>query len=173
MKVAIVYDRVNKWGGAERVLLALQEIFPEAHLFTSVYHQKNATWAQSFVEVKPSFLQKIKFFQSHHELIPFLMPLAFESFNFKDYDLVISVSSEAAKGVITKNNTVHINYCLTPTRYLWSGSNDYFKDKRLKFVSTPFINYLKYWDKVASSRPDEMVAISKVVQKRIKKILQS
>src|SRR4051812_37204673 len=109
MKVALVYDRVNKWGGAERILLALKELFPDAPLFTSVYHEEKASWAKDFT-IKPSYLQKIPFLKSHHEIIPFLMPSAFEHFVFDDYDVVISLTSEAAKGILTKPGTKHICY---------------------------------------------------------------
>src|SRR3989344_6183217 len=119
MKVALVYDRVNKWGGAERVLIALHKICPDAPLYTSVYNPKKAPWAKIF-RVETSFIQKFPFAKSFHELYATLMPLAFESFSFDGYDLVISVTSEAAKGIITKPGTKHICYCLTPTRYLWS-----------------------------------------------------
>src|SRR3989344_7814920 len=105
MKVAIVYDRVNKWGGAERDLLALNEIFPDAPLFTSVYNSKLAPWAKNFPRVVTSFLQKIPYAKDKHEHFPFLMPFAFESFDFSKYDLVISVTSEAANGIITKPDT--------------------------------------------------------------------
>src|SRR5256885_11974039 len=115
-RVALVYDRVNKWGGAERILLALHELFPKAPLFTSVYHAKGAKWAKDFTVVT-SFLQNVPFTTTHHELFALAMPMAFESFSFDEYDLVISVTSEAAKGVITKPHTKHICYCLTPTRY--------------------------------------------------------
>src|SRR5438445_53223 len=115
MKVALVYDRVNKWGGAERVLLALHELFPDAPLYTSVYHPEKAPWAKVFT-VKTSFLQKFPFASSSHEFYALLMPLAFESFTFDEYDLVVSVTSEAAKGILTKPRTLHICYLLTPTR---------------------------------------------------------
>lgn len=168
-RVAIVYDRVNKWGGAERVLLALHEIFPDAPLYTSVYDSKNAPWAKVFPEVKSSFLQKFPFAKSNHEFLAPLMPRAFESFMLTDFDVVISVTSEAAKGVKTKPGTLHICYCLTPTRYLWSGYGEYFKDPFLRTISKPVIDYLKKWDKKVSKRPHKMVAISSEVQKRIKK----
>ena len=168
MKVALVYDRVNKWGGAERVLLALHELFPEAPLFTSVYDPAGAPWAEKFT-VKTSFLQQFPFAAKHHELIPFLMPIAFETFTFDDYDLVISVTSEAAKGILTKTKTKHICYCLTPTRYLWSGYDDYFGNGLFSFLTKPVVAYLRKWDKVAAQRPDALVAISKEVQSRIKK----
>ncbi|MGA2911307.1 MAG: glycosyltransferase [Candidatus Levyibacteriota bacterium] len=168
MKVVLVYDRVNKWGGAERVLLALHNIFPQAPLFTSVYNYKKAPWAKVF-NIKTSFLQNFPKAQTSHELYAGLMPLAFESLNFDDYDLVISVTSEAAKGIITKPKTKHICYCLTPTRYLWSGYNDYFKSSLFRLLTKPVVLYLKSWDKIASQRPDEYLAISSEVQSRIKK----
>jgi len=167
MKVALVYDRVNKWGGAERVLLALHKLFPQAPLFTSVYDQEKAPWASVF-NVKTSFLQNFPF-AIHHELYAVLMPIAFESFNFDEFDLVISVTSEAAKGIITKPQTKHVCYCLTPTRYLWSGYDEYFKNPLLKLISKPAVWYLKFWDKIAANRPDTFIGISKEVQTRIKK----
>lgn len=167
MKVALVYDRVNKWGGAERILLALHELFPQAPLFTSVYNPKTAGWAQEFT-VKTSFLQHFPYASSLHEYYPLLMPVAFESFSFENYDLVISVSSEAAKGIATGPNTVHISYCLTPTRYLWSGYKEYFKNPFFRFVTKPLVFILKKWDRMASQRPNGYIAISQEVKKRIK-----
>ena len=177
MKVAIVYDRVNKWGGAERVLLALHDIFPKAPLYTSVYDAKNASWAEVFPKVETTFLQKIPFAKSNHEFLGTLMPLAFESFDFSGFDLVISVTSEAAKGIKTGPKTFHICYCLTPTRYLWSGHKFYFESPPSKFgfipffkyLSIPFIKYLKKWDVEASRRPDKFIAISQEIKERIKK----
>ena len=169
MKVAIVYDRVNKWGGAERVLLALHEMFPDAPLYTSVYDSKKAPWARVFPKIYTSFLQYLPFAKSNHELLAPLMPLVFESFNFDNYDLVISVTSEAAKGIKTNSGTLHVCYCLTPTRYLWSHYEDYFKNPVFKLVTKPIINYLKNWDKKAAQRPDVMIAISTEVKNRIKK----
>lgn len=177
MKVALIYDRVNKWGGAERVLLALNEIFPKADLFTAVYSPKAAKWAKVFHQVAPSFLQKIPFAKDNHEFLGALTPIAFETFDFRDYDLVISVTSEAAKGVITKPETLHLCYCLTPTRYLWSARDYYFKKPPSKFrlvpffkrLSRPLVNYLRNWDKIAAQRPDRMIAISTAVKRRIKK----
>lgn len=97
------------------------------------------------------------------------MPLAFESFSFDQYDLVISVTSEAAKGIITKPNTLHICYCLTPTRYLWSGYKVYFRNSLLKYFSLPIVSYLRYWDKIAAQRVDRFISISKEVKNRVSK----
>ena len=177
LKVAICYDRVNKFGGAERVLLTLHEMFPNAPLYTSIYDPKKAPWANVFPKIYTSFLQKIPVLKNYHELMGWLMPVAFEQFNFSEYDLVISVTSEAAKGIITGTNTLHVCYMLTPTRYLWSGKEFYLNNRPkifrifpfYKIISWPFLTYAKWWDKVAAQRPDKMIAISTEVCKRIKK----
>lgn len=168
MKVAIVYDRVNKIGGAERVLESISELFKKPILFTSIYNKKNTPWAEKFT-VRTSYLQKIPFLNKKHEFIPYLMPFAFESFDFSNFDLVISVTSEAAKGIIVPPNVPHVCICLTPTRYLWSGYGQYFRDPVLRFLAYPLIWYLKKWDLASSTRPDMFIAISKTVQKRILK----
>ena len=166
-RVALVYDRVNKWGGAERVLLALHEIFPDAPLYTSVYNPATAGWAKVFPKVLPTFLQKFPLAKSNHELYPWLTPIAFETLKFDDYDIVISVTSADAKGIITKPNTFHLCYCLTPTRYLWSHE-DFYKSQTSPLFH-PLFNYLKRWDLIASCRPDAYLAISQTVQSRISK----
>ncbi|HVT00636.1 MAG TPA: glycosyltransferase [Patescibacteria group bacterium] len=168
IKVALVYDRVNKWGGAERVIIALRKIFPDSILYTSVYKNDRASWAKK-IPVVNSFLQKIPLASTHHESIAPLMPFAFESFNFEKFDLVISVTSEAGKGIITKPGTYHISIILTPTRYLWSGYEEYFSDQTLRLISLPFVMYLRFWDKIAARRPDKIVGISETVRRRIKK----
>jgi len=84
MKIALVYDRVNKIGGAERVLETLHEIWPKAPLYTAVYYPAGAPWAKNF-KVMPSFLNKWPLAKKHHELYPWLTPLAFESFDFSDF----------------------------------------------------------------------------------------
>lgn len=176
-KVALVYDRVNKWGGAERVLLVLHEMFPKAPLYTSVYSEGSASWAKKFPEVYTSFLQKVPGAVSKHEHFAYLMPIVFESFDFTGYDLVISVTSEAAKGIITKPGTTHICYMLTPTRYLWSHHDFYFRNPQATFkkypffsqISKPIVSYLRAWDKVAAQRPDKIISQSTAVKKRVRK----
>jgi len=161
MKLAIVYDRVNKWGGAERVLLTLHEIWPDAPLYTAVYDKKRAKWADVF-EVHPSFLGNLP-----HEFLPWITPMAFESFDFNGYDVVLSVTSAEAKDIITKPGTKHFCYCLTPTRYLWNASRAHeslgFSGAMLRLWAPT----LRKWDLVASARPDTYIAISKHVAKRI------
>src|SRR3989338_11480116 len=98
-KVALVYDRINKWGGAERLLTTLHDLYPQAPLFTSVYDSPTAPWAKIFPVINTSFLQQIPFAQTSHELFPWLTQLAFENFDFSRYDIVISVTSAEAKSI--------------------------------------------------------------------------
>lgn len=175
MKVALVYDWVNKYGGAERIVQALHTIWPKAPLYTSVYDSKKAPWAAS-IDVRPSFLEHFPLAKSHHELFPFLVPLAFESFNFDEFDVVISITSFAAKGIITKPKTLHICYCLTPTRFLWSHYETYKSkpgfglfDPLARIILAPVTARLRAWDYVAAQRPDIYFAISNEVKNRIHK----
>lgn len=171
-RVAVVYDRVNKIGGAERLLDFLHRMYPDAPLYTSVYDPSGAPWAKDW-EVRTSFLQRWSWARGHHEVLAPFMPLAFESFDFSGFDLVISVSSEAAKGVITKPGTKHICWMLTPTRYLWSGADDYERDyltgglEVFRPLYRSLLNRLRSWDRMAAWRPDLLVPISQKVSDRI------
>jgi len=171
MKIALVYDRINKLGGAERILSALHQIWPKAPIYTAVYNPKTATWAKR-ITIKSSFLNFWPWAKTHHELYPWLTALAFESFDFSDYDLIISVTSAEAKAIITPPSCLHICYCLTPTRYLWSHREQYLNDSGLGFWFKFFFRYLQKIDLINSSRPDLYLAISKTVQARIKKYYQ-
>lgn len=178
MKVALVYDRVNKWGGAERVLLSLHALWPDAPLFTAVYDKKRAAWADVF-QVHPSYLQRIPWASHMHESLPILTPMAFESFSFDGYDVVISITSAEAKNIITKPETTHICYCLTPTRYLWSGFEQYQKQPGLGSISGIAATMLKVWaprlrewDIIAANRPDYYIGISQRVKERIMRYYQ-
>ncbi len=167
-RVALVYDRINKWGGAERILLLLHDIFPEAPVYTSVYDPSTAVWAHD-LHIKTSFLEKIPFARRHHEFFALFMPFAFEQFDFRRFDYVISLTSEGAKGIVTGSKTKHICICLTPTRYLWSGYDMYFKNKIFRYVTYPLVWYLRRWDETAAARPDVFISISKTVQERVNK----
>jgi len=175
LNIALVYDRVNKFGGAERVLLALRRIWPEAPLYTAVYDPAGASWAKDF-QVIPSWIQHFPLAKKKHEIYPWLMPFAFESFDFSNFDLVISVTSAEAKGIVTKPETNHLCYCLTPTRYLWSSYRHYLSqpcyglfNPLARLAMKPLLSRLRKWDQIAAQRPDCYLAISKAVQKRIKK----
>lgn len=164
MKVAFVYDRLNKIGGAEVVLRAFHDLYPDADWYTSFFNPEKVPFAKNW-NVHNSFLNRFALFRNHHEYLPWLMPLIFENFSFDAYDLVISIGSAECKGIITKPATTHLHYCLTPTRYLYSHSDVYLTNPIYRFIA----NKLRAWDQVAATRPDKMIAISTQVKKRIKK----
>ncbi len=168
IKVAIVYDWIDKWGGVERVLLHLHSLFPQAYFFTSAVNFKNAQWARD-LRIQSSFLQSFPpLLRSKRALLTPLFPLAFEGFGFDGYDLVISVTSAFAKGIITKPDTKHICYLLTPPRYLWSHTEDYLSGVA-GFLTKPIVNHLKQWDLLASQRPDGYISLSKTTADRAKR----
>jgi len=173
MRVALVHDYLNQYGGAERVLEAFCEIWPQAPIFTLIYDKKRTGYVFENRRVKTSFLQKIPFVKKHHRPFLMLMPLGVESFDLSKYDLVISDSASFAKGIITRPGTLHICYCHTPTRYAWDDSHKYIREfgypSLVEKIIPLFMNYLRLWDLSAAQRPDKFIANSNFVAGRIKK----
>ena len=128
---------------------------------------RQAGWADA-IKIQPSWLNYFPLAKNHHELYPWLTPLAFESFKFDQYDVVISVTSAEAKSIITGPKTLHLCYCLTPTRYLWSHKTHYFTDQVLGFWLKLWHHRLQADDLIYSQRPDQYLAISQTIQSRIK-----
>ena len=175
MRVAIVHDWLTNLGGGERVVEALSQAFPEAPIYTSVYDSSGIDLFDK-KEVISSFLQGWPMAKSRHQLYPMLRRYAFESFDFSEYDVVISSSSAEAKGIITSTETIHISYIHTPTRYYWSGYQDYLNSPGLgifnplaKIVLPRVVKNMRSWDYAAAQRPDCLLANSKTVQGRISK----
>jgi len=173
MKVALVHDYLNQYGGAERVLEAFCQIFPQAPIYTLLYDKERTGWAFADRRIQTSFLQKIPLLKSHHRPFLMLMPLAIEQFDLSQYDLVLSDSASYAKGVITSPKTLHICYCHTPIRYAWDDSHKYIEEFGYpglvkKFIPF-FMNYIRLWDEQAAQRVDQFIANSQFVAQRIKK----
>jgi len=173
MKVALVHDHLVQYGGAERVLKALHDLFPEAPIYTLLYDAK--AMGNDFVkrDIRPSFLQKWPGAIKHYMWYLPLMPTAVESYDLSGYDLVISSTSALAKGIITSPKTLHLCYCHTPTRYLWTDTHTYLRDLKknrlVKRLGLPFLTYLRQWDRLAADRVDQFIANSKNVSERIQK----
>ena len=169
-KVAIVYDWMDSWGGVERLLLVLHDMFPDAPFYTSFIDKDRARWAEH-LEVKSSFMQSLPGFLKKSRLMSMsFFSYAFESFDFSEYETVISVTSSFAKGIITRPSTQHICYLLTPTRFLWTHYDQYVTSPVVQSVSAPIAARMRAWDVVAAQRPDKMVALSNVVAERCQKI---
>lgn len=173
MKVALVHEFLTQKGGAERVLRAFHNMFPEAPVFTLVYDKEKAGDFFGDMDVRPSFLQKLPLAARKHRYYLPLMPKAIESFDFSGYDLVISDGSSFAKGAVTEGSTFHINYCHTPTRFLWLDREKYLAQFSKNFLARAFgpmaLDRLGKWDLEAAKRPDAMVANSRFIAERIRK----
>lgn len=175
LKIAIVHDWLTNIGGAERVVEALLEAYPQADLYTSVYNQAKLPKFSENRKVFTSFLQHWPLALRKHQLYPTLRTLAFESFDFSGYDVVISSSSAEAKGVITPTETLHIAYIHTPVRYYWSNYEDYLRDPGFGLLSPLlrpiipwFVRRMRRWDFAAAQRPDVLVANSQTVAQRVR-----
>ena len=176
MNVALVHDYLREYGGAERVLEALHEIFPEAPVYTAYVNLdlmgENGKRFKDW-DIRPSWFQKFPF--ANILLSPFRIfgPMMFESFDLSEYDLVISSSSAThlAKSVITKPETLHISYIHTPPRFLYGYTTSFnYKKHWWTRLGGEIINhFMRIYDFEVSQRPDILVANSKNVQERIKK----
>lgn len=174
-KIAIICDWINDWWGAEIVLEQFLEIFPEADIFTSVFFQENNPIFK-WRKITASFIQKIPVLNKSHKLALTVRPLAFESFDLSNYDIVISSTSAESKWVITKPDCLQICYCHTPTRYFWSHYHEYlsmmefwFLNPIAKSLMPKIVHNLRKWDFIASKRPDYFIANSKNTASRITK----
>ncbi len=173
MKIALVHDSLTQEGGAERVLQALHGLYPEAPVFVLVASkklwEKYSTW-----DIRVSWLQRLyQIFPKFQYFFP-LIPTALKTWSFKGYDLVISSSSSFAKNIHVPKNTVHIDYCHTPTRFLWLD-HDYLTQELPWFLKVfrPVIGlllkWLRRWDYKRAQQVTAFFANSREVQARIKK----
>lgn len=175
MRVAIVHDWLTNLGGAERVVEAMLEAFPQADLFTSVYNEK-ALPQFSNRKVTTSFLQHVPLATRRHQLFPVLRRYAFEQFDFHNYDVVITSSTAEAKGIITSESTLHISYINTPTRYYWSHYDEYIEnpgfgvlDPLVRWQFPRTIEASRRWDYTAAQRADYVLGNSQTVVDRIQR----
>ncbi len=168
MRAAIVHYWLLKMRGGEKVLEALCELLPGADIFTLFYDPARISPAIRSHRVRASFLQPFRF--AYRSLLP-LMPMALESFDLRDYDLVVSSESGHAKGVIVPSSARHVCYCHTPMRYLWdlypAYRNEWTHSRFKRVLMTPLANYLRLWDYSTAARVDDFVANSENVRRRV------
>lgn len=172
MKVALVHDYLNQMGGAERVVIALHEIFPDAPIYTSIYDPTRVDQAFQKMDIRTSFMQKLPMVMKHHQPYLPLYPFAMEKMDLRGYDLVLSSSSAFGKGVITRPETLHICYCHTPMRWCWNYEEYVEREHLGKVARTilPFlITKLRTWDQISAMRVDHFIANSPIVAERIRK----
>ena len=170
-KIALVHDWLLNVGGAERVLKTLHEIFPAAPIYTLFYNKKFTDKFIPDADIRPSFLQKTyRRIRTHKPLTP-LLPTAVESFDLSEYDLVISSSVSFSKGLVLKPKTDHICYCYSPMRQVWDWHAEYKNEPHVvpRSITALTQHFFRIWDRLASTRVDEFVAISENVRQRIRK----
>ena len=176
LNVALVHDWLISLGGAERVLLAIQELFPRAQVFTLLYdrHGPCKLIEEKGSTIHTSFLQKIPGIKKGYRYFLPLMPLAIEQFDLSAFDLVISSSFAVAKGVITGPDQIHISYIHSPIRYAWDLQHQYIKTAGYKGLKSALIrlilHYMRIWDFRTSCSPDYIIANSQFIARRIKKV---
>ncbi len=172
MKVALVHDYLKEYGGAERVLLALHEIFPEAPIYT-VFCVKNSSAGRVFkdIVVMESWFGKLPFADRLISPLRFLLPVIWKSFDFKNYDLVISSASWAITKGFASGKTKEICYCHTPPRYLYGyeTSRNWKKHWYVRFYALIVNHFMRMYDFSRAQKVTRFIANSFEVQQRIKK----
>jgi glycosyltransferase involved in cell wall biosynthesis len=175
VKVAIVHDWLNQMGGAEGVLETLVKMFPEAPVFTTIYWRQGMPAHYRTWDIRTTWLDRTPFIYQHHQPFLPLYPLAVESIDLRGYDLILSNKSGFCHGVRTSSKQLHIDYCLTPTRYVWDYAG-YTKREGLGratgLILQPLIHRLRRWDRQAADGVDHFIAISQEVQARIARLYE-
>ncbi|MFH1789958.1 MAG: glycosyltransferase [bacterium] len=172
MKIALVHDYLAQDGGAERVLKAMHAIWPDAPIFV-LFHDKKKIDSFNNADIRQSFLAYMPFGKTIFQWYLPLMPIATEKHNLHGFDVVISSTSSFAKGVLTRPDTLHITYCHTPPRYLWTDTHEYLDHLKhrltVKIMLPRIIHKLRMWDKMTVDRVDHFIANSITVNQRVNK----
>ncbi|GIW69819.1 MAG: glycosyl transferase [Patescibacteria group bacterium] len=167
-KIAFVHDYLLHYGGAEKVLEAMLELYPNSPIYTSIYNPERLS---ETINSKKIICPKNRLYQKFPKYLSFMMPLVFENFDLREYDIIISDSSAWSKGVLTKPEQLHISYIHTPPRFLYKYSVE--STKRSAWYFKPFVSVLdsllRVWDHAAGQRPNYLIANSEEVRSRIKK----
>lgn len=171
-RVAIVCDWLTGIGGAERVVLELHHLYPEAPIFTSQYDPLRMPWFKD-ADVRTTWLQSLP--KGSRKFLPPLRRRAFERLDLQDYDLILSSSGAEAKAVRKRPDALHICYCHAPTHYYWDRYNDYVQhpgfgalDPMARLGLKTLVEPMRKWDKKAAQQPDILIANSKFTQQKIK-----
>ena len=173
LKVAIVHDFLVTLGGAEKVTLALSQIFPQAPIYTLLYNPSLGKDLPGKKIIVSNLQHLYRWFKLPSKFLLPLMPQAIESFDFSNYDVVISSNNSFAGGILTTPETLHLSYCHSPTRYLWDATHTYVEDQSLPALVRNYVykmlHRLRIWDRLAAGRVDKYIANSSYVKNRIQK----
>jgi glycosyltransferase involved in cell wall biosynthesis len=167
MKTAIVHDWLNGMRGGEKVLEALIELFPQATIHTLFYQRGQVSAAIARQKIATSWMNRVPGVYRHYKNLLPLLPAALKSFDFSDFDLVLSSSHAVAKAV-TAPNGIHLSYCHTPMRYLWDSDCGYAMRPHQRLALDAIRGRLQRWDRETARHVDHFIANSKFVQGRLR-----
>ena len=171
MKIAIVHDYLNQYGGAEKVVEVFHELYPDAPIYTTIFDKNKMPPLFERMDIRTSYMQKFPFLDKHFKKYLLFYPGAIESFDLREYDLIISSSSAFAKGAIKGKDAVNICYCYSPMRFVWDYKHYVEKENFGNLTSKLLpiaIKSLKKWDLKTVGRVDHYVTISGYIQDRVK-----
>jgi len=172
MKLAIIHDFLNQYGGAERVVGYFLRIFPGVPLYTSIYFPDDTFKLFRNENITTTFMQKIPGIRKYYKKLFFLYPRAFRSLKLRDYEILLGSSSSYSHFINKCKDSVHINYCYTPPRFLWEAESYLTGEKVsgvMSLAARPVIHYLRKMDLRQSKRIDHYIAISEYVRNKIAK----
>lgn len=160
MRVALFYDWLNQWGGAERVLLDILKIFPHAPIYTLIHNPDKTAWLPPQTKITTSFINRLP--HAHRNPICYtpLYPLALEQFDFSSFDIVISSSTTIGHCLLTPPKTLYLCYFHNINRHVYQQKHP---------LLQPLLNIYKKHDQIYKKRPDYLLAGSKNTQNRLKK----
>lgn len=170
MKLALVHDWLNQVGGAEDVLADLVAMYPNSPIYTSIYAPDIMPPVYRSWDIRTLWLDRMPGIHRHHQPYLPLYPVAWSGLDLSDYDVILSNKSGFCHGVQHAEKTLHICYCLAPTRYVWQ-LDAYMARENLGGVARaglrPLVEMMKRWDYAAAQRVDYFIAISTEIQERI------
>jgi glycosyltransferase involved in cell wall biosynthesis len=170
-KLALVHDWLNQIGGAEDVLDTLVDLYPEHPIFTSIYAPDVMPSHYTDWDIRTRWIDRMPGIHSHHQPYLPLYPIAWGGLDLSEYDVILSNKSGFCHGVQNGKNTLHICYCLAPTRYVWQLDSYIAREGYGRFANIalgPLIQWMKKWDYNAAQRVDHFIAISSEIQERIR-----
>ena len=159
--IAVVIDAMPEYAGAERVLDTVLELYPDVPIYTLIYNRK--AFVGTSIETHPvytSWLQHMPGGRVHYRKYLPLMPLTFQLFDLRKYDIVLSFSYAVAHGAATGPDQLHISYTFAPLRYAWQNANDYFQHGWIAPIANLIFHYFRIWDRNVAARVNHFVAIS-------------
>lgn len=171
MKIALVHDWLNQMGGAEDVLLELAKMYPTSPIYTSIFAPDLLPSAFSQLPIQTLWMDKLPGIHKHHQPYLPLYPIAWGGLTLTGYQVVLTNKSGFCHGVHVDENTVHICYCLAPTRYVWQFEHYIAREgfgRVIQAVLRPVIALMKRWDYAAAQRVTHFIAISSEIKDRIK-----